>query len=194
MKRGMSILLVFLAAAALSFAQGRGGAGGRGGLVAGPDNSPKVGEMAPDFALVGGDWRAADGPRNLADFKGKKNVLLMFFPGAFTPGCTQEFTRAGQDHDKITALNVEMIGISRDMPGALSEFKKSVGARNGFVSDADLTISKQYDAVMTTATPNMAKRSYFLIDQTGKIVWKSTNNTLLSSDAVMGALTENLKK
>jgi peroxiredoxin Q/BCP len=188
MKKVALMVTLILVVAAFAFAQAP-----RGGLNAGPDNSPKVGEMAPDFALIGNDWNAQGSPKNLADFKGKKNVLLMFFPGAFTPGCTTEFTRAGQDHEKIAALNVEMVGISRDMPGALAEFKKSVGAKNGFVSDADLVVSKKYDAVLATRTPNMAKRYYFLVDQTGKIVWKDTTNTVLSSDQVMTALTQSLK-
>jgi peroxiredoxin Q/BCP len=189
MKKVALIVPMILVVAAFALAQAP-----RGGLVApGPDNSPGVGTMAPDFALVGNDWNAQGSPKNLADFKGKKNVLLMFFPGAFTPGCTTEFTQAGKDHEKIAALNVEMIGISRDMPGALAEFKKSVGAKNGFVSDADLVVTKKYDALLATRTPNMAKRYYFLIDQTGKIVWKDTTNTVLNTERVMSALTDNLK-
>jgi peroxiredoxin len=187
MRKTVLAVSLMLTAAAFAFAQGRGG------LTTGPDNSPKVGEMAPDFTLVGNDWRAATAPKNLADFKGKKNVLLMFFPGAFTPGCTQEFTRAGQDHDKIAALNVEMLGISRDMPGALAQFKTSVNAKNGFVSDPDLTVTTKYDAV-GGQNPKMAKRYYFLIDDAGKILWKDTTNTLLSSEAVMDVLTKSLKK
>src|SRR5689334_3165661 len=81
----------------------------------GVDNSPKLGEVAPDFAIPSATRGAP--PSNLKDFQGKKNVLLMFFPGAFTPGCTQEFTQAGQDFEKVTSLNIEMIGISRDLPG-----------------------------------------------------------------------------
>ncbi len=49
-----------------------------------PDNSPKVGEMAPDFVVKpGGRGGAAV---NLKDYQGKQNVLIEFFPGAFTPG------------------------------------------------------------------------------------------------------------
>src|SRR5215470_17388680 len=75
----------------------------------GVDNSPKIGDLAPDFAIPSATRGAP--PSNLKDFQGKKRVLLMFFPGAFTPGCTQEFTQAGQSFDKFTAMNIEMIGI-----------------------------------------------------------------------------------
>ena len=105
----------------------------------------------------------------------------MFFPGAFTPGCTTEFTEAGQQYDKFTALNVEMLGISADLPGALNKFKETVGAKNNFVSDRSLATSTKYDA----AAANNSKRYYFLIDQTGKIVWKSSNNSLIPTDQLL---------
>jgi peroxiredoxin len=162
---------------------------GFGQLAApGADNSPKVGDMAPDFAIPG-PTRGAP-PSSLKDFQGKKKVLLMFFPGAFTPGCTTEFTEAGQYYDKFTAMNIEMLGISADLPGAQNKFKETVGAKNGFVSDRSLDIAKKYDA----ANPNNAKRYYFLIDETGKIAWKSTNNSLIPTDKLLTDLDQIVKK
>ena len=148
-------------------------------LNAGPDNSPKVGEVAPDFPIPAAQRGQPAG--SLKDFQGKKNVLLMFFPGAFTPGCTTEFTEAGLHYDKFTALNVEMLGISADLPGSLNKFKETVGAKNAFVSDRSLAISGKYDA----ANANNSRRYYFLIDQTGKIVWKSSNNSLIATDKLL---------
>src|SRR5215510_13943842 len=123
-------------------------------LNAGPDNSPKSGDAAPDFQIPGPQRGAP--PSNLKDFQGKKKVLLMFFPGAFTPGCTTEFTEAGQSFDKFTAMNIEMVGISADLPGAQGKFKETVGAKNTFISDRSLDIAKKYDAV--AANGNAAKR------------------------------------
>jgi peroxiredoxin len=157
-------------------------------LNAGPDNSPKVGDIAPDFQIPGPQRGAP--PTNLKDFQGKKKVLLMFFPGAFTPGCTTEFTEAGQTFDKFSALNIEMLGISADLPGAQAKFKETVGAKNTFVSDRSLAISTKYDA----NGANFSKRYYFLIDETGKIVWKSTNNTLIPTEKLLGDLGQFAKK
>ena len=148
-------------------------------LQAGPDNSPKVGEIAPDFPIPAAQRGQPAG--SLKDFQGKKNVLLMFFPGAFTPGCTTEFTEAGVNFDKFTALDVELLGISADLPGALNAFKTSVNAKNAFVSDRSLAISTKYDA----ANPNNSKRYYFLIDKTGKILWKSSNNSLIPTEQLL---------
>ena len=175
--RKVSLVFLVLLLAVPVFAQ----------LTTGPDNSPKVGEMAPDFAIPGG--RGAPSTA-LKDFQGKKNVLLMFFPGAFTPGCTTEFTEAGQQFDKFTSLNIEMLGISADLPGALNQFKTSVGAKNSFVSDRTLAIAGKYDA----AAANNAKRYYFLIDQTGKILWKSSNNSLIPTDQLLTQVSKALGK
>ena len=154
----------------------------------GADNSPKVGDLAPDFQIPG-PARGAP-PSNLKDFQGKKKVLLMFFPGAFTPGCTTEFTEAGQNFDKFSAMNIEMIGISADLPGAQGKFKETVGAKNTFVSDRSLAIAQKYDA----ANPNNAKRYYFLIDEGGKIAWKSTTGTLIPTDKLLTDIGQVLKK
>src|SRR2546428_8589352 len=155
---------------------------------AGPDNAPKIGDIAPDFQVTAGGRGGA--AMNLKDFQGKKKVLVMFFPGAFTPGCTTEFTEAGQNFDKFTAMNIEMIGISADLPGAQNKFKETVGAKNTFVSDRSLAIAQKYDA----ANPNNAKRYYFLIDQSGKIVWKSTNNSLIPTEKLLTDLGQVVKK
>src|SRR5437868_6918610 len=155
---------------------------------AGPDNSPKVGDVAPDFQIPGPQRGAP--PTNLKDLQGKKKVLLLFFPGAFTPGCTTEFTEAGQSAEKFSAMNIEMIGISADLPGAQAKFKETVGAKNTFVSDRTLAISQKYDA----AAANNAKRYYFLIDETGKVMWKSTNNSLIPTDKLLTDLGQMVKK
>src|SRR5215470_17850752 len=179
MKTKLFIAVVALAIAIPAFGQLTAG---------GPDNSPKIGDAAPDFQIPGPQRGAP--PSNLKDFQGKKKVLLMFFPGAFTPGCTTEFTEAGQNFDKFTSMNIEMLGISADLPGAQAKFKETVGAKNSFVSDRSLDIAKKYDA----ANPNNAKRYYFLIDETGKIVWKSTNNSLIPTDKLLTDLGQFAKK
>ena len=181
MRKSFPLMMVLIVALAIPvFGQLRG--------TTGPDNSPKVGDMAPDFAVSKG---GRGGPAsNLKDFQGKKNVMLMFFPGAFTPGCTTEFTEAGAQYDKFTALNIEILGISADLAGAQGAFKTSVGAKNTFVSDRDLSIAAKYDA----NGPDFAKRYYFLIDQTGKIIWKSTNNSLIPTEKLLTDITPLLKK
>ena len=78
----------------------------------GPDNSIKVGEMAPDFAIPAA--QRGQPATNLSDLLKGKNALIMFFPGAFTPGCTTEFTQADR---KSTRLNSSHVSESR-MPSS----------------------------------------------------------------------------
>ena len=155
----------------------------------GPDNSIKVGEMAPDFPIPAAQRGQPAG--SLKDFQGKKNVLIMFFPAAFSPGCTTEFTQAGVHYDKFTALDIEMIGISRDLIWSLGEFKTKVGAKNTFVSDTEYTIAPKYGA--SNANRGML-RYYFLVDKTGKVVWKNTTNAVLDTEKMATELAAVLKK
>jgi len=119
--------------------------------------------------------------------------LIEFFPGAFTPGCTQEFTDNGKEFEKYTALNVVILGISADLPGAQTQFKTTVGAKNDFVSDRDLSIATKYGSQNPTS-PQPMKRFYFLIDQSGKIVWADTSNRLILTDQLLPLVTAALKK
>jgi peroxiredoxin len=153
------------------------------------DNSPRIGDMAPDFPLAQGTTSVP--AASLKELAGKKNVLLMFFPGAFTPGCTTEFTEAGKVHDQFTSMNIEMIGVSRDLRGALAKFKEVVGARNGFVSDPELAVTTKYDAVSPNRT---SKRYYFLIDDKGKVVWKSVSGQLIPTDKLLADVKQVLQQ
>lgn len=157
----------------------------------GPDNSLKIGEMAPDFQIAPAPGQRGAMPTSLAQLTKDKNVLIMFFPAAFSPGCTTEFTQAGVHYDKFTALNIEMVGISRDMIWSLDEFKKKVGAKNLFASDVDFTIIPKYGA----ANANRGTlRYYYLVDKTGKIVWKDTSNRVLDTEKLVADLGAALKK
>jgi peroxiredoxin len=148
----------------------------------GTDNSPKLGAPAPDFKLP----MNAPAP-SLKELAAKKRVLLMFFPAAFSPGCTTEFTEAGQQYDKFTAMNIEIIGISRDLTFAQNKFKETVGAKNTFVSDPDLMVTTEYDAV---SPQKLAKRYYFLVDQKGNIAWKNVTGQLIPTEKLLGELAQ----
>jgi len=171
------ILLVLLAVPAIGQLQ-----------IAAP-NALKVGDAAPDFTLPAAQ-RGQPGT-SVLELAKTKNVLVMFFPAAFTPGCTTEFTQAGIHYDKFTALNVELIGISRDQMGSLNKFKETVGAKNLFVSDLDYNIIPKYGANTAARGTN---RFYSLIDSTGKIVWADTSNRVLDTERLANDLAAVLKK
>jgi peroxiredoxin Q/BCP len=157
----------------------------------GPDNSLKIGDMAPDFPIAATPGQRGAQGTSLAQLTKEKNVLIMFFPAAFSPGCTTEFTQAGVHYDKFTALGIELVGISRDMTWSLAEFKTKVGAKNLFASDLEYSIIPKYGA----SNPNRGTlRYYYLVDKTGKIVWKDTSNRVLDTEKMVADLAAVLKK
>jgi peroxiredoxin Q/BCP len=69
-----------------------------------------VGQRAPDFTLPAGDGRSV----SLADFRGKKVVVLFFYPKDETPGCTREACEFRDSFDAFSEVGAEVIGVSDD--------------------------------------------------------------------------------
>jgi peroxiredoxin Q/BCP len=97
------------------------------------------GTAAPDFSLLD-----QDGSRvALADLRGEK-VVLYFYPAAMTPGCT---TQACDFRDSIGSLQgagYRVIGISRDEPSTLAEFRERDGLTFTLLSDPDHAVHSAY--------------------------------------------------
>src|SRR5713226_8678592 len=77
-----------------------------------------VGQKAPEFTLVDSDKKV----HKLSDYKGK-NVVLLFFPAAFTGTCTKELCQARDEMSMYNDLNAQVFGISVDMLFSLGKFK-----------------------------------------------------------------------
>jgi peroxiredoxin len=132
----------------------------------------EVGQEAPDFEL-----RNTDGEKTkLSDFRGKKNVLLVFYPAAFSPGCESEFcTLRDKNPDLASDENLEVVGISVDTAWTLRAWKMAQNFPNTFVSDfwPHGEVSKQYGAFNEkTGAPF---RHSFLIDKQGIVRYVETN-------------------
>src|SRR5215467_10004504 len=70
----------------------------------------KVGDMAPDFELPSTQGKKV----KLSDFRGKKNVVVAFFPAAFTGGCTKEMSGYQANCTKFEGADTEVLGVSAD--------------------------------------------------------------------------------
>jgi peroxiredoxin len=81
--------------------------------------SPCVGDVAPDFSLES----PAGTPVRLSEHRGQRNVLLAFFPLAFTSTCTAEVREFSEDYDRYAAAKVAVLPISVDSVPTLREFK-----------------------------------------------------------------------
>ena len=100
------------------------------------------GSPAPDFTL-----KATDGSTvQLSQFKGKKNVVLYFYPKDDTPGCTIEACAFRDDLSKITAKDAVVLGVSVDGLDSHKAFTSKFNLNFPLLSDPDGAVSKAYDA------------------------------------------------
>ena len=129
-------------------------------------NSPQVGDYAPDFtaASTSGDNVI------LSALQGKSNVLLAFFPLAFTGTCTKELVCFTEDFDRFSAEGVQILPISVDSTASLREFKNKLQMKTELLSDFKRDISRAYGVL--NAERFYSNRAYFLIDKTGKVRWR----------------------
>lgn len=132
--------------------------------------SIKVGEPAPDFTANYLAAPDANGRRQrksvkLSDFKGQKNVVLAFFPAAFSPGCTNEMAKYQQTSGQFTANNTVILGISVDSTWANAAFAEKLGAEFNILSDAKRDISRAYGVFDEENL--IARRTTFVIDRQG---------------------------
>jgi peroxiredoxin Q/BCP len=125
---------------------------------------PKVGDTAPSFTGTDQDGKTV----KLADFAGKKTVLLYFYPKDFTGGCTKEACGLRDRMGELQTNNVEVIGVSFDSVDSHKKFIAQYNLNFTLLADPDGKIVGLYDAKMPLM--NMAKRVSFLIGTDGKIV------------------------
>ena len=116
----------------------------------------------------------------LADQRGRW-VVLYFFPKASTPGCTVE-SEAFRDLDpRFTARNAQVVGISRDGPKALANFRAKYDFPFPLLSDRDETVCQRFDVirdkVMFGKPARGIERSTFLIDPEGVLreAWRKVS-------------------
>jgi peroxiredoxin len=128
-------------------------------------NQPSVGGPAPDFVAKSTSGQDV----TLSSFKGKKNVLLAFFPLAFTGTCSIELKCFTEDFDQFASRDVEILPISVDSTDSLKEFKNKLGMKTELLSDFKREISRLYGVL--NEEKFYSNRAYFLIDKQGIVRW-----------------------
>jgi len=149
------------------------------------------GDEAPDFTLYDSDKNKV----SLSDYRGK-NVLLLFFPLAFTSVCTAELCSVRDNLKMYEKLDVQPIGISVDTLHTLAKFKAEQNLNFPLLSDFNKEVSKKYDTLYETFGYDMkgvSKRAAFLIDREGIIEYAEVlENAGLQPDfvAIQGKVRE----
>lgn len=146
-----------------------------------------VGSPAPDFMLKNTQMEDV----KLSSFQGKKNVVLLFFPFAFTGVCTEEMCSASGDFPNFDKLGAEVIGISVDAPFSQKAWAAQNGIKIPLLSDFNKEVSAKYGALYDKflAFNGVAKRSAFVVDKKGAIRY-----AWVSEDAKVKPNFEEIKK
>jgi len=130
--------------------------------------SIQIGNKAPDFKLISSETKEV----SLSSFKGK-NVILHFFPAAFTGVCTTQLCTVRDaihlyDNEKATVL-----AISVDLPFTLAKFKEDQNLNFTLLSDFNKEVSRAYAAIYEDwilGLKGVSKRAAFVIDANGIVV------------------------
>lgn len=127
----------------------------------------KVGDNAPDFTL----WSSDKKQVSLADYKGK-NVVILFFPMAFTGVCTAELCAVRDAIADYNHLKSDVVAISVDSVFTLGKFKEEHGYNFPLLSDFNKTTSTAYGSLYETFVMDMqgvSRRSAFVVDANGVV-------------------------
>lgn len=98
------------------------------------------GAKAPDFSLLDQDGETV----KLSDFKGKKNVVVYFYPKALTPGCTTQACGIRDSKAELDALDTVVLGVSPDPVKRLPKFIEKHELNFTLLSDEDHAVTESY--------------------------------------------------
>lgn len=127
----------------------------------------KIGDRAPFFTLKNQKGKSI----SLKDYKGKKNVLLIFYPGDNTPGCTKQLCALRDDFTVFTGKDVVIFGINQADEKSHNNFITKHSFPFDLLIDKDRKISRKYKALKFMFGHESIRRSVVLIDKTGKIIY-----------------------
>ena len=131
----------------------------------------EVGQEAPDFTLPSGAGEKV----TLSDFRGSKNVVLMFYPFAFTGTCTGELCAIRDRYADFVNDDSVVLSVSCDSPHTLRVFSEQENLSHPMLSDfwPHGAVSQAYGAFLEEK--GFATRASFVIDKDGIVRWSVIN-------------------
>lgn len=123
----------------------------------------KVGDTAPDFTLVSQSGATV----SLGDFRGKKSVVLYFYPKDDTPGCTKESCEFRDRYDVFITAGAEVMGVSADSPESHQKFAAKYQLPFTLLSDTGNQVRKLYGVPSTLGL--LPGRVTYVIDKEGVV-------------------------
>jgi peroxiredoxin Q/BCP len=128
---------------------------------------PVVKDQAPEIALPDQNGR----PIRLSDLKGKKNAVLIFYPGDMTPGCTLQLCSLRDEWPKIIATGTAVFGINHADAESHTTFRKKYDFPFPLLIDAGKKVSAAYGAVRELFGHRVIRRTVVVVDKEGTIAY-----------------------
>ena len=136
-----------------------------------------VGDQAPDFTLKS---KSGDDMNDisLSDYRDQKNVVILFFPLAYTGVCTEEMCSVSGGLADYDALDAQVLGISVDSPFAQEAWAEKEGITIPLLSDFNKEVSAAYGSQFEDLIgfKGVAKRSAFVVDKSGVVRFASVSD------------------
>jgi peroxiredoxin len=155
--------------------------------VANNETTPiTAGSVAPDFTLPDQDKKDF----KLADFKGKKAVVLFFYPLDWSPTCTKENACFTNDLSRFGKY-AEVAAVSIDSVWSHKAWQEKMGLKHRLLADMHRKVTKEYG--LFHAGGNISQRATVIIDKNGKIAWVHVEPDI-TKERDYNAVEEQLKK
>ena len=136
----------------------------------------KVGDNAPDFTLKDQDQQDV----KLSEFRGKKNVVLAFYPLDWSPVCTGENKCLTDDFPNFQSANAEVFGVSADSFFSHKAWADSLGLKHRLLSDMHRSVCKSYGLYFEPL--NCSKRATVIVDKNGKVAYAKVQEIKTARD------------
>ena len=129
----------------------------------------QAGQHAPTFSLPDADMRTVD----VAKLRGKKNIVLYFYPKDGTPGCTIQATEFSDHEEEFARYDCVIMGVSPDDCLAHAEFRDTNGVSIRLLADTEGEVCRKYGVLEDKESNGQRKRSVvrstFVIDKKGMV-------------------------
>ena len=130
-----------------------------------PESSLKIGDKAPDFTLKDEHGTSV----SLSDFRDKQAVVLIFYPGDMTPGCTMQLCAVRDDWQKFQEANIALFGVNHANADSHEAFIKKHSFPFPLLIDTGKKVSERYGAIRGYFKVQIIRRSVIGVDKDGVI-------------------------
>jgi peroxiredoxin (alkyl hydroperoxide reductase subunit C) len=133
--------------------------------------APEVGQTAPDFKIKGPGGQFV----TLGEYRDKKNVVLVFYPLAFSPVCSHQLPSIEREMERLRTLDAEVLGISVDSHYANEAFAKQLRLSFPLLGDFRREVSTAYGLLNPDTL--FSNRALIVVDKRGMIAYRDQTPT-----------------